>query len=367
MAPQLAPKVKEKTAAKWQEKLAPFLYPGEVVWALARLNGIKPMLEGLAVTNARLLAFAMLDLDSNGPKLRIDADDIATFRIEKKLGGPVLSVTRHNQDVVKFATVLGSDEDAKFVAFFVDYLAKSGFPIEVRQSVAEAIAASPAGAPRTGWLNNLHQHEKSTKRHEIPVIGAPLKDVHWRTLDDHSGADEIPWFIISCGGAGILAAYEDRLIVAKVGINASMMAGSLGGGRITTFHYTEITNIEYNSGLVTGVLEILTPSYHGGQNHDYWQSAFKNPNKVDNNPWALSNTLPLPKMQYQAALPYLNNLQSKIAAAKRPTIAGTQPSPPPPSLANELKDLSALHAQGVLSDGEFTAAKQAAIERSHRR
>jgi hypothetical protein len=47
------------------------------------------------------------------------------------------------------------------------------------------------------------------------------------------------------------------------------MTGSLGGGRITTFHYTEITGIEYNAGMMMGVLEILTPSYQGSGNKDY--------------------------------------------------------------------------------------------------
>ncbi|MDO3650847.1 SHOCT domain-containing protein [Nocardia mangyaensis] len=171
--------------------------------------------------------------------------------------------------------------------------------------------------------------------------------------------------MLNCGNDGLLAAYRDRLIIAKIGLGASLVAGSLGGGRITTFPYTDITNIEYNSGLIMGVFEVLTPSYQGSANHDHWQSFVKNPNKSNNDPRALSNTLPLPKLVYNEALPHINTLQSRITAAKRPPSATQVPAPT--SLAEEIKELADLHAQGILSDAEFAAAKQAAIIRAQAR
>lgn len=361
MPPQLAPKISQKAGDKWQELLAEYLYPGEVLWALARINGLKPMLECLAVTNARVLAFAKQDFPLNGPRIRVDADDIAAFIVEKKFSGPALTITRRSGEVVRFGTILGGDEDAKFVRFFVDHLARAGFPAGMREAIVEAARATTGVVPPGGWLHEQRRQAKAERRGEIQVVGVPLKDVHWRTLDEHSGADEIPWFVLNGQGTGMLAAFDDRLIIAKVGLDAGMMAGALGGGRITTFPYTEITNVEYNSGMINGVLEILTPSYQGSKNHDYWQSAWKNPNKVDNNPWALSNTLPLDKMSYKAALPYLNELHSRISAAKRPAAVVEQAAAG--SLADELKELAGLHARGVLDDAEFAAAKQSAIRR----
>ncbi|BBE43116.1 hypothetical protein RE2895_00470 [Rhodococcus erythropolis] len=72
-------------------------------------------------------------------------------------------------------------------------------------------------------------------RFDVEIIGAPLKDVAWRTIDEHTAPDELPWFVINSGSAGILAASEDRLIIAKVGGMAGFMPGSMGGGRVTTF------------------------------------------------------------------------------------------------------------------------------------
>lgn len=141
-----------------------------------------------------------------------------------------------------------------------------------------------------------------------------------------------------------------------------MMAGSAGGGRITTFHYRDITGIEYNGGLVNGVLEILTPSYQGTANKDFWRGSGKNKNSDANDPWTLSNTLPLAKLVYQAALSRLNELRDKMTRAKQTTVVIAQPSAA--GLADELKGLVALHQQGALTDDEFSAAKLAAISRN---
>ncbi len=149
------------------------------------------------------------------------------------------------------------------------------------------------------------------------------------------------------------------------------MTGSMGGGRVTTFPpYSDITNIEYNSGMMSGVLEVLTPpSYQGTANHDYWRSASTSRNKAgDSPPFTLSNCLPLPpKAQHKLALPRLTELQKKIIDYKRPTFH-VQHSPsaaaaPSTSLAEELHNLADLHHQGILDDAEFAAAKQATIAR----
>lgn len=93
---------------------------------------------------------------------------------------------------------------------------------------------------------------------------------------------------------------------------AGFMTGSMGGGRVATFPYSEITNIENNSGMMSGVLEVLTPSYQGTANHDYWRSAGTSRNKAAESPFTLSNCLPLPKAQHKLALPHLTKLQRKI-------------------------------------------------------
>lgn len=355
LAPQCAPKLKEKVAEKWVANLRGQLFPGEEIWALSKTNQLRPVLDGLAITNARVMAFSSMEIATRGPRVAVDADNISQFEFVKKMTGKQLHVTDLAQQVHQFGAI--TDADIDFVSHYVHHLASAGFPPGIRETVrardadaAESVRARDAG------------------RGDVEIIGAPLKDVAWRTIDEHTASDELPWFVINSGSAGILAAFEDRLIIAKVGGMAGLMTGSMGGGRVATFPYSDITNIEYNSGMMSGVLEVLTPSYQGTANHDYWRSAGTSRNKAGESPFTLSNCLPLPKAQHKLALPRLTELQKKIIDCKRPTFH-IQHSPsatsaaPSTSLADELHNLADLHHQGILDDAEFAAAKQATIAR----
>ncbi|MFT0661955.1 SHOCT domain-containing protein [Rhodococcus erythropolis] len=355
MTVQYAPKLKEKIAEKWVTNLRGQLFPGEEIWALARTNQVRPALDGLAITNARVMAFNSLDIASKGPRVTVEADHISRFDLVKKMTGKQLHITDHDQQTHQFGAI--NDADIDFVSHYVHHLAAAGFPPGLREMLrAQNVATTETASAREAG------------RSEVEVIGGSLKDVAWRTIDEHTAPDELPWFVINGGSAGFLAAFENRLIIAKVGGAAGFMTGSMGGGRVTTFPYSDITNIEYNSGMMSGVLEILTPSYQGTANHDYWSSAGRNPNKTGNNPFALSNCLPLPKIQHRLALPRLTELQKKIIDYKRPTVHIQQSSAaaapaPTTGLAEELQKLANLHNQGILDVSEFAAAKQAAIAR----
>lgn len=180
----------------------------------------------------------------------------------------------------------------------------------------------------------------------------------------HSG--QAPWFILSpSGAAGLLAAFDDRVTIIKTGAMTSMMAGSLGGERTATFHYGDITGLEYNSGFMTGVLEILTASYDGSANKDYWRGSSASRNANSNDPFTLSNTLPLPKAEYTRALSHINEMRRLICEAKRttiqvvsaPALASTS------SVSEEIERLAGLFERGLLTADEFAAAKTAVIAR----
>lgn len=199
-----------------------------------------------------------------------------------------------------------------------------------------------------------------------------MKDKWWEDIDRHSRPNELPWFIINAGSGGRLVAFEDRLLISKTGGMTSFMAGSLGGGRETTFPYAEITNIEYNGGFVNGVLEVLTPSYQGSGNHVFWRSTNKSRTQASDDPYTLSNCLPLGKPTYREAQPTLNELQQRIMEYKRPqVVVHERPASTPVSeantagvgLADELERLADMHLRGLLDDDEFKAAKAAAIAR----
>ena len=137
------------------------------------------------------------------------------------------------------------------------------------------------------------------------------------------------------------------------------MAGSLGGERPATFHFADITGIEFNSGWVNGVLEILTASYSGSTNKDFWRGSNRSRNADSNNPWTLSNCLPLLKSEHNSYLPEINELKARVGKSKqvRVQVAAPQVAPNSDGLAEQLQKLGDLHASGVLSAEEFAAAK----------
>ena len=136
------------------------------------------------------------------------------------------------------------------------------------------------------------------------------------------------------------------------------MSGSLGGSRDATFYFRDITGIEYNSGMLTGVLEILTASYQGSANKDYWTGILNgDKNKSGNDPRALSNTLPLIKSDYLSAKPLIDQLRTMIQDSKETKIVVNNTSPSG-SAADELGKLAELMDKGLITLEEFQAAKK---------
>jgi hypothetical protein len=74
------------------------------------------------------------------------------------------------------------------------------------------------------------------------------------------------------------------------------------------------------------------------------------------------------KPLYQQALPLLNEIRARIAETKRPTVVmhASAAALANGGLAEEISKLAALRDQGVLTNEEFQAAKQAAITRGTR-
>ena len=183
-----------------------------------------------------------------------------------------------------------------------------------------------------------------------------------KALERNARNGELPSMIITGthdSTEGSLIVFADRCVLSKSGIVGGYMAGSLGGAREATFFFPDITGIEYNSGLLFGVLEILTASYSGGATKDFW-SGILNPdrNKSQNDPRTSSNTLPLPKDDYLAAKELIEDLRSMIASAKTTKVViegNSQPSSI--GVADELEKLARLRDSGILSDEEFAASK----------
>lgn len=145
-----------------------------------------------------------------------------------------------------------------------------------------------------------------------------------------------------------LIALDERLLVIKVGF----MAGATFGGRVTSFHYKDITGIEVNTGLINGVIEIHTPSYQATKEKDWWSA------DRDRDPMKVSNCIPITKANLKEYQPYLERLRQKIQEAKTTSTTGSQTSIGSKDIGYQLEKLASLHSSGELSDEEFEQAKR---------
>ena len=185
-----------------------------------------------------------------------------------------------------------------------------------------------------------------------------------QTIFENSSSGIAPWFVMASGSDGVLAAYEKELIIVKVGALTGFLSSATGGGRITHIPYRQIVSIEYNGGFMMGVLEILTASYDGGMNKDFW--GVKSLNSSGGDPRQQNNTLPIPKDTFRKITPQLNRIRELVEASHAVRIEGapaltTQNSSP--SIGDELIKLSDLHKSGVLDDEEFQKAKARLLEK----
>lgn len=334
-------------AKKAQKKLATAetaLLPNEDIWFLGFCNNLKPFASEVALTSLRLVA-----LQDREVKFEARYPDIASLTTDDKK--ETVKVTRRDGNSLVIKMVPKEDHGA--ILHYANYGHSTPTPSHVLETAdaaaeEEAEIAHRATAVKAAyWPHTAVRGKLSRKASE-----AIHRQCHGK---------EQPWLILtSWGGAGTLVAFEDRMVIIKTGALTSFMAGTLGGERTATFHFAHITGIEYNSGFISGVLEILTPSYNGSANRDYWRGSTQSPNADSNNPWTLSNCLPLDKMEYREYLADINELKSRISKSKEVNVqvnVASPEAPPVTGLVDQLKDLAGLRDAGVLSEDEFAAAK----------
>lgn len=372
MATYFGHKLNPEKGNKVLQGLGPALLPGEEVYVLAKCNNLRPVTNFIVVTNYRLAGESLGKIVVEFPYSRdftVDADGKKETLVAKETSGP---------STMTFKMVQREDHDLLLRTLI--WARENITTDQVQQVYSSTATDTPVPTQPASGATAASEHLPT-----VPTVGTSSKEP-WPTAVVGSrltkkAADAIsrlcqgdaPWLVlVSSGGAGVLAAWDDRLAIVKTGALTSFMTGSLGGERSATYHYRDITGIEYNSGFLNGVLEILTPSYQGTANKDYWKGSGRSRNADSNNPWTLSNTLPLAKLEFKAAQPQITELRRRISLSKQtqvnvvmhtpePTAAPQPPTPATPgraSLAEELRQLSDLHRAGVLNDDEFAAAKQ---------
>ncbi|MDQ0575249.1 DUF2510 domain-containing protein [Agromyces albus] len=261
------------------------------------------------------------------------------------------------KEAAALAKVAKRDEKAASRTAAVEARQQQVSEWQAAQEAAKAQKQAYANAAKAQRQAELEATEESALAYwaDVRFVGEKVSAKAKQTIRAHGQESEQPWLMVGSGTAGVLAAFHDRVMIVKTGTMTSFMAGAFLGGRITTFPLVDITSIEFNGQWLTGVLEILTPSYQGTANKDYWRGTNRSRNADSNDPWTLSNTLPLLKVVYQQALPEINELRKRIVESKKTQVIVQ--STRSVSVADELRKLAELHREGILDDAEYATAK----------
>lgn len=329
MEPWVSKGIKEKHVATRVGLVRSRLYPSESLIALFACQNLRGTCDFAAITDRRLLGV----VNSKADPLReeVDLSRIASFELSAgRFGKTSLTVMRDDGEQVKLGTV--EKDDVETIRGLLDNV------------IGDRDVAASDDAEEDGEFDALR-----------PLVVGKAGKSQLREIKRQCRRGELPLFVIADGASGALAAFEDRCMIVKKGALTSLMTGALGGGRVAIFPYHQVTGVEYNGGLVQGVLEILTASYQGSANKDYWRGSNRGRNADSNDPFTLSNTLPLSRAIYKRARPKVEALQDMVARAHRGDVRA--PASGTPSLSDELAKLSDLKDRGVLTDQEFDLAK----------
>lgn len=381
MEPEITEGAKFDNKPKTLAKRMANLDPGEEVFFIGNCPGISDGLNSFYLTTFGFAGFLWSKIEQ-----RFMYRDVAGYSDTKK-GGVIIRLNGDARDISiqklnseeRFALKaaldifprLGSnietwhawvDHRKELAAEYVPTqkeIAKEARKAEVAEREASAIAEAD-------YRRSLKERAatKTWPNTRLPN-GSPNK-ASGLTILQHCHDGEEPWFILKSSQAGCLACFDDRLMVVKAGNMQGFMAGAMFGGRSATFYFHDINAIEFNKQPFGSVLEILTASYQGTGNHDFWRGASKSRNADSGDPWTLSNTLPIDNREYLNAHAEMSELRRRIADAKRPVDsvpAQIAPSGGRPmtelanDLVSQLAKLGELRNAGVLTDEEFQIAK----------
>jgi hypothetical protein len=341
---QVGTKLKDKIVAPLVTQVSTWLRPGEEILLVCRTASVKPMLTQVVMTNQRLTAVGTSP--GAGPVVDLRLEAIQSMESKTGLTKRVV-VKLTGSEEVSIGAVGAEDLDT------------------IKQLLATvdlgALAASGGGAAASAGSAEIATALSKGQLPGVTTVGN-ISNKAARSIIQSSHGGVHPWFVLGAGSGGVLAAWEDRIAIIKTGALTSLMAGALGGERATTFYLRDINALEFNSGMVSGVLEVLTASYSGQGQKDFWKGTNKGRNANANDPFTESNTLPLSKLEYNAAIAQINELRKRISEAKQGP-AVTAPPPAAASLSNELARLAELHQTGVLDEAEFKAAKSRLLAR----
>ena len=146
-----------------------------------------------------------------------------------------------------------------------------------------------------------------------------------------------------------LIALDERLVIVKPGFHAGTMFGTL----TTTFYYTDVTGIQVHTFLLTGWIEVSSPSFQGRE-----RKRNRQPRTSDRDVYKLPNCIPIGKRRVDDYHEALARLREQIELCK---LRLPVSSDAPPLIAS-LERIANLRRTGALSEGEYTRLKEVLLE-----
>jgi hypothetical protein len=137
-----------------------------------------------------------------------------------------------------------------------------------------------------------------------------------------------------------LVCLEDRLLVLKSGFHA----GTTFGTQAATIFYRDVTGIQVRMHLVSGWIEISSPSFQGRE-----RKRTRHPRTSDRDVYKLPNCIPIHRSHLDSYAEPLAELRRLVARAKDGL--------PRTDVVAELERLSALADAGHLDGHEYVRAK----------
>ena len=191
---------------------------------------------------------------------------------------------------------------------------------------------------------SVYAHRRTLFRRPVvggrEILGRRLQ----RELHRHVGATDTVRLCLRGDLGQALVGLDDRLLILKGGFHA----GTTFGAITTTIYYRDVTGIQTHTQLVSGWIEISSPSFSGRE-----RKRSRQPRSSDRDVYKLPNCIPIYKRHIAAYTDALAELRRLVAGAKDAR-AGND-------VVTGLERLATLHAQGVLGDAEFAEAKSKLI------
>jgi len=150
-----------------------------------------------------------------------------------------------------------------------------------------------------------------------------------------------------------IIATDRRALVFKKGF----LAGASFGSELTSWTYRSLVGVQIHTGMMSGAVVLQGPGQTGART-SYWKSGESDPHQAPN---AIPLTRPFDLARKRVAElgRLIDEAHDRAAAPAVPTgdLSPGGAAAASGSVADELRKLADLHAEGVLSDDEFAALK----------